>query len=123
LKNIDSSVNDGSSAQSLSSVDEDPENTVPFWREKCRQLEAQLQEAQTSIVIPSADVEIQCSIMEAESASDSEGSVDQELLHRLTRENEQLKSELSLLKEEIHNLNFQLSSISMQRSTSSDVSE
>ena len=40
----------------------------------------------------------------------------------LNEKNEQLKTEVNVLKEEMNNLNFQLSSISMQRSTTSDVS-
>jgi len=37
--------------------------------------------------------------------------------------NEKLKTEINILKEEINNLNFQLSSISMQRTTAKDVSK
>jgi cell division protein FtsB len=41
----------------------------------------------------------------------------------LNDKNEKLKTETNILKEEINNLNFQLSSISMQRTTAKDVSK
>ncbi|CAF4405734.1 unnamed protein product, partial [Adineta steineri] len=108
------------SAQSLSSVDEDPENTVIYWKQKCHQLEIQLQEIQTSNLVSSKDIDIQCSIIENNQRKNSEESSDKEFLNKLNHENEQLKNQLTILKEEITNLNFQLSSISMQRSTTTD---
>ncbi|UJR22765.1 hypothetical protein I4U23_025797 [Adineta vaga] len=115
FQNLESSVNDESSAQSLSSVDEDPENTVTYWKQKCHQLEGQLQELQISNSISTTDVETQCSMIQDVTPKNTE-----ELETKLSDENEQMKSEISLLKEEINSLNFQLSSISMQRLTSSD---
>ncbi|CAF1376053.1 unnamed protein product [Adineta steineri] len=120
FRNCESSINDGSSAQSLSSVDEDPENTVIYWKQKCYQLEIQLQEIQTSNLVSSKDIDIQCSIIENNQRKNSEESSDKEFLNKLNHENEQLKNQLTILKEEITNLNFQLSSISMQRSTTTD---
>ncbi|CAF1397699.1 unnamed protein product [Adineta ricciae] len=120
FRNLESSVNDGSSAQSLSSAEEDPENTMIYWKQKCLQLEMQLQEIHTSNSVSTADVELQCSIIEPPPTESTETSIDDELMTKLNDENEQLKSEVSLLKEEVSSLNFQISSASMQRSTSSD---
>ncbi len=158
-------MNDGSSAHSISSLDEDPENTLMHWKEKCLQLEMLLQDVQsTNSLLSSNDVEIQCSIDENEQKENPDALIDKELLNKLNDENEQLKTEINtlnekneqwetetnvlnekneqskseihtlneineqlkteinVLKEEINNLNFQLSSISMQRSTTTDVS-
>lgn len=122
MKNADSSVNDGSPAQSLSSVDEDPETTVAYWKDKCLQLEAQLHEVPQSSTTLSLDAEIQCSMLEVEPTNQIEQPVDTSIVEKLTHENEQLANDLSLLKEDVNNLSFQLSSASMQRSTSVDVS-
>ncbi len=144
-------------SHSLSSVDEDPENTVSYWKEKYLQLEIQSMNS----IVPSNDVEIQCSLDEEEKTENPEEAIEKELLineneqlkndmhlsnekneqlqieinvlnekneelntqaNSLNEKNEQLKTEVNVLKEEMNNLNFQLSSISMQRSTTADVS-
>ncbi len=94
-----------------------------YWKQKCRQLETQLQEVQSSHLISSNDVEVQCSMNENEQKANPDELIDKEILNKLNSENEQLKNQINLLKEEINNLNFQLSSISMQRSTTTDVSK
>ncbi len=112
-------------------------------------------------IVPSNDVEIQCSLDEEEKTENPEEAIEKELLineneqlkndmhlsnekneqlqseinilnekneelntqtNSLNEKNEQLKTEVNVLKEEMNNLNFQLSSISMQRSTTADVS-
>ena len=108
-------MNDGSSAQSLSSVDEDPENTVTYWKEKCRQLEVRVQEAQPRPQI-CHDVEVQCSFEEVRPVDDSTSK-------QLEHENEQLRVQIDVLKDEINTVNFQLSSISIQSSTTTDVGQ
>ncbi len=94
-----------------------------YWKQKCRQLETQLQEVQSSHLISSNDVEVQCSMNENEQKANPDELIDKEILNKLNSENEQLKNQINLLKEEINNLNFQLSSISIQRSTTTDVSK
>jgi hypothetical protein len=96
---------------------------VIYWKQKCRQLETQLQEVQSSHLISSNDVEVQCSMNENEQKANPDELIDKEILNKLNSENEQLKNQINLLKEEINNLNFQLSSISIQRSTTTDVSK
>lgn len=111
----------------------------------------QLQEIQSAnSLLSTNDVEIQCSIDENEQTVNPDESIDKETFDRLNDENEELKtdinglnnkkkqleiqlntindknaqltSETNVLKEEINNLNFQLSSITIQRSASNDVS-
>lgn len=94
-----------------------------YWKQKCRQLETQLQEVQSSHLISSNDVEVQCSMNENEQKANPQELIDKEMLNKLNNDNEQLKNQINLLKEEINNLNFQLSSISIQRSTTTDVSK
>ncbi len=45
------------------------------------------------------------------------------IVNKLNNENEQLNTQINILKEELNNLNFQFSSISIQRSTTTDVRE
>ncbi|CAF1496646.1 unnamed protein product [Rotaria sp. Silwood1] len=115
FQNIESSINDGSSAQSLSSVDEDPENTLIYWKQKCQELEIQLQEINSLNLVVSNDVEIQCSMNENNSNETINNNN-----NILINENEQLQTEINILKEEITNFNLQLSSVSMQHLTTTD---
>ncbi|CAF4456888.1 unnamed protein product [Rotaria sp. Silwood2] len=120
FRNLESSINDGSSVQSLSSVDEDPENTLIYWKQKCQELEMQLQEIHSTNSLSSIDVEIQCSMNEDNQIDNAKESIDNEVLNKLNNENEQLQTQINLLKEEITNLNLQLSSMSIERSTTTD---
>ncbi|CAF4178053.1 unnamed protein product [Rotaria socialis] len=107
--NLESSINDGSAAQSLSSVDEDPENTIIYWKQKYHELEMQLQTQH-----PSNDVEIQCSSNEN---GNSHESTDKETVDKLNSENEKLQIQINSLNEEISNLNLQLLSAFTEPST------
>ncbi|CAF4363782.1 unnamed protein product, partial [Adineta steineri] len=60
LQNFESSTHDDSLACSISSTDEYPENTLNYWKERCHQLELQLQTNSHSSL--SNDIEIQCSV-------------------------------------------------------------
>ncbi|CAF3103876.1 unnamed protein product [Rotaria socialis] len=109
VSNLESSINDGSAAQSLSSVDEDPENTIIYWKQKYHELEMQLQTQH-----PSNDVEIQCSSNEN---GNSHESTDKETVDKLNSENEKLQIQINSLNEEISNLNLQLLSAFTEPST------
>lgn len=160
FQNLESSINDDSCRQSLSSIEENPENTLAFWKEKCYHLELQLQDIESNQPSPPLnDIEVQCSFDDQEterlreemsSLEEQNTSLRNEIAElkdqneqsksetqtleenfeqmkierdRLKEENEQVRNEINVLKEDMSNLNFQLSSISMQRSTSSDVNE
>lgn len=109
-------VNDDSLTQSLSSADEDPENTLNYWKQKYKELEVKLQEMHVSAPLPSNDIEIQCSMIEDKPKDDLN-----EMIEKLKIENEELQARTNQLKEEISNLNFRISSISIQPSTTADV--
>lgn len=87
-------------------VDEDPQHTISYWKEKCRILELQLQE-QHSI----KDVETQCSVSENNHIDNTDKSNDTEIIQKLNNENEQLQIQIEWLQGEVEKFNLQASSI------------
>lgn len=80
----------------------------------CQQLEAQLQAIPEHV--SSNDVEIQCSVDKHDEITQT---TDNE--KRVNNETETLKSQNDVLKDEINNLNFQLSTFIIQRTTTENV--
>ena len=82
----------------------------------CQQLECQLQSSQDQ---PStADVEIQCSPNNIDQTSQTHG-----LEQTMDDKHLRIQSENDMLQDEINNLNFQLSSVFIQRSSTENVRE
>ncbi|CAF2883284.1 unnamed protein product [Rotaria sp. Silwood2] len=115
FQNLELSINDDSSAHSISSVDEYPENTVNYWRERYQQLELQLHSKYDKLQVN--DVETQCSIDKFDQITqtiDDKKLIDENILKS---ETEKLKSQKDVLQDEVNSLNFQLSTFMIQRTT------
>ncbi|UJR26251.1 hypothetical protein I4U23_007591 [Adineta vaga] len=108
IHNLELSMNDGNSPCSISSIDEYPENTLNYWKDRCHQLEVELQANHEHP--PSNDVQIQCSV-------DKHDEISQTIDNNIINNDENLKPENDLLKSEINDLNFQLSTLIIQRTT------
>jgi hypothetical protein len=80
----------------------------------CHQLELQLQSTHNDI--SSNDVEIQCSVDKQDQFIQT---IDNEKISK--DENSKLKSQIDVSQDEIRNLNFQLSSFIIQRTTAENV--
>ncbi len=95
-----------------------------FWIEcfflySCQQLELQLQSSQDQLSLN--DAQIQCSIDKHDQitqTTDNEKLIDENILKT---ETEKFKSQINVLQDEINNLNFQLSSFIIQRTTTENV--
>ncbi|CAF2044456.1 unnamed protein product [Rotaria magnacalcarata] len=115
FQNFESSFYDESSAHSISSTDEYPENTLSYWKERCQHLEQQLQSNHTKIL--SNHVETQCSTEKHDQITqtiDDKKLIDESIFKS---ETEKLKFQKEVLQDEVNNLNFQLSSFIIQRTT------
>ncbi|CAF4965503.1 unnamed protein product [Rotaria sp. Silwood1] len=115
FQNLELSITDDSSAHSISSVDEYPENALNYWKERCQQLELELQSKHDKIQLN--NVETQCSIDKHDQITqtiDDNKLIDESILKN---ETEKLKSQKDVLQDEINNLNFQLSTFLIQRTT------
>ncbi|CAF0815423.1 unnamed protein product [Adineta ricciae] len=112
LHNLEASINEANSPYSISSIDEYPENTLSYWKERCHQLEVQLQSNHEQ---PSTtDVEVQCAVDkhdETSQTADDDDNID------VPHVDENLKSEIELLKSDINDLNFQLSTMMIQHTS------
>ncbi|CAF1039320.1 unnamed protein product [Adineta steineri] len=110
LQNFESSMHDDSLACSISSTDEYPENTLNYWKERCHQLELQLQTNSHNSL--SNDIEIQCSVDKHDAMIQT---VEDDSISKNEIENWKIQNDV--LKDEINNLNFQLSTFIIQRTT------
>lgn len=90
-----------------------------FYSFSCQHLEHQLQSNLSKM--PSNHVEIQCSIDKQDQITqtiDDKKVIDEDIFKS---ETEKLRSQKDLLQDEINNLNFQLSSFIIQRTTTENV--
>ncbi|CAF1489418.1 unnamed protein product [Rotaria sordida] len=115
FQNLEISINDDSSAYSISSIDEYPENNLDYWKDRYQQLELQLQSKHDKLHMN--NVETQCSIDKHDQITqtiDNKKLIDESIL---ISETEKIKSQRDVLQHEVNNLNFQLSTFMIQHST------
>lgn len=114
--NFESSMNlDGSY---VSSIDEDPEKNISFWKERCHDLEEQIT-SNPHHPISTLDAETQCSIDQHDENTQTSEENDCQEENPWKVANEKARVQIDILQDEIKDLNFQLSSFVIQQAANS----